>query len=313
MKNLKEICGTVLFTLKKYSPEILMATGIVGTVGSAVMACRATLKCQDVIDKHNEKMAKVNECIERTDITEYTEGDAKKDRAVIAIQTGLDFVKLYGPAITLGMASLGCILGSFNIMKKRNVALMAAYKLVEEAFAKYRSRVKDELGADKDYHFRYGTDVVEEQEIVKDEVTGKEKTIKKERQTLNGVAGSMYARIFEDDKPDQNGSWTGSSQWSTVHDYNLSFLTAKEQWFDNLLMSKGFVTLNEVYDELGFPRTESGMIVGWRYKNSGDNYICFRPENNSSWTFGKDGDALLVDFNVDGVIFDEHVARQERA
>lgn len=312
MKNFKEILGTVRFTLKKYSPEILMAAGIGGTVVSTVMACRGTLKCEQVINTYNKKMAIVDDTM-LSSPQEYTEQDAKKDRAVITIQTGLDFVKLYGPAVTLEVASIACILGSFKIMKKRNVALMAAYKLVEEAFSKYRNKVRSELGVDKDHHFRYGTDVVEEQEVVTDPATGEEKTVKKERQSLNGVAGSMYARVFEDDKPDQNGSWIGSTQWSTMHDYNLSYLVGKEEAFNNLLISKGFITLNEVYDELGFPRTESGMIVGWRHKNGGDNYISFRPEDDSSWTFGGDGDALLVDFNVDGVIFDEHTARQERA
>ena len=312
MKNIKEIFGAVAFTLKKYSPEILMGAGIIGTVGSAVMACRATLKCDEVIVRHDDKMNKVDECLDRGEELNYTEQNAKNDRAVINIQTGLDFVKLYGPSVTLGIASIGCILGSFNIMKKRNVALMAAYKLVEEAFAKYRSRVKNELGEEKDYHFRYGTDVIEEQEVVTDE-SGKEKTVKSQKQSLNGVVGSMYARVFEEDRPDQNGSWIGSTQWSTVHDYNLNFLMRKEEWFNARLISRGVITLNDVYDELGFPRTESGMIVGWKYKNNGDNFISFRPENDSSWTFGKDGDALLLDFNVDGVIFDENAARKERA
>ena len=66
MKNLKAICGTVLFTLKKHSPEILMVTGIVGTGVSAVMACRATLKCHEVIERHEEKMDAVLECIEKS-------------------------------------------------------------------------------------------------------------------------------------------------------------------------------------------------------------------------------------------------------
>ena len=311
MKNLKAVCGTVVFTLKKYSPEILMVTGIVGTGVSAVMACRATLKCHEVIEKHEEKMDAVLECIEKADVEEYTEQDAKQDRAVIAIQTGFDFIKLYGPSVTLGIASVGCILGAHNIMKKRNVALMAAYRVIEEAFSKYRDRVKTELGDGKDHHFRYGTEVVEDSEVVVDEKTGKKKTVKTERQTLNGVVGSMYARIFEEDRPDNHGGWTGSSQWCTVHDYNLSFLNAKEEWFNNLLMKKGAITLNEVYDELGFPITESGMIVGWRYKKGGDNYISFAPRNDNSWAHGRDGDPILLDFNVDGVIFDENAARAE--
>jgi len=315
--NVKTICGRVGFTLKKYSPEILMGVGITGVLGSTVLACRATLKCEDVLDTHAEKMEKVEKTIELANAgelhEEYTVEDAKKDRTVITVQTGLEFIKLYGPAVTLMGASIGCILGAHRIMSKRNVALMAAYKVVEEAFSEYRKRVVEELGEAKDAHFRYGTETVEETETVIDPETGKKKKVKKESEEVNGVKVSGFSRVFEEDQPDQYGSWTGSTQWSKVHDYNLEFLARKEQYFNDLLKSRTFVTINDVFDELGFPRTEAGMIAGWKYKSErGDGYISFQPRGiDGNWAYGKDGDPIILDFNIDGMIFDSNVARNE--
>lgn len=312
--KLKQIGGAIGFALKKYSPEILMGLGITGMIGSTILACKATLKCEELLDEHDEKMQKFEECVElaKAGEIEYSLEEQKKDLRVIKVQTGVNFVKLYWPSATLMVASIGCILGAHRIMSKRNVALMAAYKLLEESFGKYRQRVRDELGETKDAHFLYGTDTVEEIETVVED--GKKKKVKREHEELvPGANLSGFARVFEAEKPDQYGSWTGSTQWGPVHEYNLSFLSHKEKWFNDMLVSRGFVTINDVYDELGFPRTEAGMISGWRYKSErGDGYISFRPNGiDGNWEYGKDGDPIILDFNIDGCIFDPNIARSE--
>ena len=80
-----------------------------------------------------------------------------------------------------------------------------------------------------------------------------------------------------------------------------------------MLLIKGFVTVNDVYSELGFPSTEAGMICGWRYKSDrGDGYISFKPRiTDGNWAFGQNGCSILLDFNIDGVIFDQDIARSE--
>lgn len=313
--KVKQILGVIGFTLKKYSPEILMVVGMGGTVVGTVMACKATLKCEQLLDEHAEKMEKFNECKELADKRElkWEPKEQTKDLILIKRDTAIGFVKLYWPSATIMVASFACILGGHKIMNKRNAALMAAYKVVEEAFGNYRKRVADELGVEKDAHFLYGTDTIEEVETVVDE-NGKKKKIKKEREELvPGVKLSGFARILEPDKPDQYGSWTGSTQWCPHHEYNLSMLYQKEAWFNDQLVVKGFVTMNDVYDELGFARTDAGMIAGWRYKsNRGDGYISFRPKGiDGNWEYGKDGDSIILDFNIDGVIFDSEAVKRE--
>lgn len=317
--KVKAIISVVTFTLKKYSPEILIGVGIAGVVGSTVLACKATLQCEEILDKHQENLEKVETCLVlcaeegEPDTPDYTEEQAQKDRIIIHTNTVISFVKLYAPAATLLAASVGCILGGYRIMSKRNVALMAAYKVIEEAFTNYRKRVRDELGDGKDAHFLYGTDTIESDEIVVDE-DGKERVEKRKKEELiPGAKLSGFARIFEEDKPDQMGGWTGSTQWCKIHDYNLEFLTRKEAHFNDMLAAKGFVTINDVFDELGFDRTEAGMICGWRYKSErGDGYISFHPRGiDGKWIMGTDGDSIILDFNIDGVIFDQEYARNE--
>lgn len=313
--NIKAVIGTVTFTLKKYSPEIFLGLGITGVGVSTVMACKATLKCENIINEHKERMAEVEEVISlaETNDIDYTLTDARKDRCLIITNTTISFIKIYGPSVTLMGVSIGCILGAHHIMSKRTVSLMAAYKVVEEAFMQYRERVVNELGVAKDSHFMYGTDTVEKIETDTDE-NGKKKKIKTQKEELiPGVKLSGFARIFEEEKPDQYGSWDGSTQWSPVHDYNLSFLGMKEVYFNDRLTTKGFVTINDVFEQLGFPTTEAGMICGWRYKsNRGDGYISFRPnEIDGNWACGMDGDSIILDFNIDGVIFDQDYAREE--
>ena len=313
--KIKQIGGAIGFALKKYSPEILMGVGITGMIGSTVLACKATLKCEALMDEHDKKMRSVEECValaQEGEIT-YTEQDQKKDRITVKVQTGVNFVKIYWPSITLMGASIGCILGAHRIMSKRNVALMAMYKLAEETFAQYRERVVKELGEAKDAHFRYGTETIEDTETVVDE-NGKKKKVKHEREELvPGTNLSGFARIFEEEKPDQYGGWTGSTQWCKVHEYNLAMLSAKERFFNDMLVARGFVTMNDVYDDLGFPRTEAGMISGWRYKSDrGDGYISFQPKGiDGNWAYGKDGDGIVLEFNIDGCIFDSKIAKSE--
>lgn len=318
MKKMEAMVSTVKFFVKKRSPEILLGVGVVGVGVSTVLACRATLKVEAILDTYEETMEKIEDTLVRSESgelvgAEYYAADAKKDKLTVKTQTVVQFAKVYGPSVTLMSVSIGCILGAHHIMSKRQVALMAAYKVMEEAFSTYRGRVIGELGAVKDGHFMYGTNTISEENTIVGEDGKKKKITTEKEELIPGANLSGFARMFEEEKPDQTGSWVGSTQWSPIHDYNLSFLEAKERYFNDKLTVKGFVTVNEVYEELGFPPTEAGMICGWRYKSErGDGYISLQPRGiDGNWIMGTDGDAVVIDLNIDGVIFDQDFARKE--
>ena len=305
----------VIFTAKKYAPEIFLGLGLIGVAGGTVLACRATLRIEEILDEHAQLMEEIeyNQVLNEEEKIDYTPAVAAQDIRMLKARTTMDVVVLYAPSATLMLVSFGFILGAHHIMTKRQMALMAAYKVVEEAFATYRGRVVKELGEDKDAHFMYGTETINGTVTTVD-ADGNPVTVPANREELvPGAKLSGFARRFEPEQPDQVGGWSGSTQWSTVHDYNLSFLEAKEQHFNNKLIVKGFVTVNEVLEELGFNSTEAGMVCGWRYKSDrGDGYISFQPKGiDGNWVMGNDGDSIVVDFNIDGVIFDQDYARKE--
>ena len=64
----------------------------------------------------------------------YSKEDRQERSRIAYVQTGVKFAKLYAPAVMLGAASIASILASHNIMKKRNVALAAAYAAVDKSF-----------------------------------------------------------------------------------------------------------------------------------------------------------------------------------
>ena len=47
--------------VQKHSPEILMGVGVVGVVTSTVMACKATMKLNDILEESKETRDKIKE------------------------------------------------------------------------------------------------------------------------------------------------------------------------------------------------------------------------------------------------------------
>lgn len=293
------------FTIKKHSPEILAAVGVVGTVTSAVMACKATTKVSDILEETKQQVDDVHMVLADENISEekYSENDAKKDLAIIYAQSGVKFVKLYAPAVALGVLSIGCMLSSNHILRKRNVALAAAYTAVDKTFKEYRGRVVDRFGQEIDRELKYGIKAKKITETVVDEETGKEKKVKKTVDVIDeNVTGySDYARFFDELNPN----------YEKDAEFNLMFLRAQQQYANDLLISRGYLFLNDVYDMIGIPRTKAGQIVGWVYNENnpvGDNYVDFgmydiRRPGAREFVNGYEK-AILLDFNVDGNILD---------
>lgn len=292
--------GMKVLTLKKYSPEILLGIGLAGGVTAAVMACKATSKMNDVVDEHKHDMSHINaaeSCIYNDDKEDVKA--IQKYKTDVYLKTAKETIKLYAPAVGVGAASIACILGSYGILHKRNVALVAAYSVLNERFTAYRSRVKDELGEDKDKHFLFGTHK-ETIEVEEEGKNGKTKKVKKDIEVVNPYDLSQYAKCFD----------SSCTNWENDPDYNKMFLTRQQNWANDKLKAQGHLFLNEVYDMLGFPRTKAGAIIGWVFDpdGDGDNYVdfgIFNIYNETSRDFVNGYEKnIWLDFNVDGVIYD---------
>ena len=284
--------------LKKAQPAIMLGLGIAGVLTSTVLACRATLKATEILDAANEDLAAVKKAKETVDIEVYSDNDYKKDLAITYAKTAFNFTKLYGPAVILGAASVYCLIGSHNIMKQRNIAVMAAYKAIEGSFKTYRGRVVEEFGIEKDRQFRTGVRMIEGVvPAYKDEDGVKHKEQKIEIETVDANDISQYARFFDE----------SSKEWEKDPEYNLFFLKCQQNSANDRLKARGHLFLNEVYDMLGMQRSKAGAAVGWVMGN-GDGFVDFGLFNGQrpivrDFVNGYER-SVLLDFNVDGIIWD---------
>lgn len=293
------------FKVKQHSPEILLVSGIVGCVAGGVVACRATLKVNAIIEQKNEDVEKIR--IAKEDgITEageeYTEEDAKKDLKTVYAQTVVKFVKLYAPAVAIETMGISCILVSHNIMHKRNLALNAAYATLDKSFKEYRKRVVDKYGKEVDKEMRYGVKATRGDGDAAEEGSNEE-----EPKTRN-VTG--YARVFEKYTEDEFGNTIPNANWKPKNEYNLSFLRGQQRYATDLLVIKGRVFLNEVYEALGFPRTKEGQVIGWVYDPNneyGTSYIDFgiddMDDDEMYYCLNDPRAEVFLDFNVTGNVW----------
>ena len=305
--EMKKIINKVKFNVVKHSPEILMGLGIAGVITSTVLACRSTLKVQEILDYKEENMNNIKEVLAEGR-EDYTEEDARKDKTIIMTTTAIRIMKLYIPSVIVGAGSIACLLESHNVMRNRNAGLAAALAATTESFKQYRERVTEKYGDEVDKEMRYG--IKKEKKEKDGKKTKEEIVVGCDEKELSG-----YARYFNEN----------NINWSDDPQFNLMFLRQNQNWANDKLISQGYLYLNDVYEALGFPKSKAGQVVGWVYdpnnNEHGDNYVDFgiydlnvkgyRDEMTNDTIAEERQDfingyksSILLDFNVDGNIWE---------
>jgi hypothetical protein len=283
--------GLQVLKLQKHGPTIGFVAGATGMVATVILASRATLHLDTLMDEHDHQTDLAHE-VRASRPDEYSAAAYKSDLTKINVKTALKITKLYGPATFVGAASLACLAGAHVTLSRRNAGLLAAYATVSKGFQEYRERVLADVGEEKEREYYQGTREVE----VYSEKKNGEPVVKREKRS---AGRSPYARLFGPDNPN----------WELEPAHRHFFLKAAQTSLQNQLMSKGWVTLNDVYDQLGMDRTKAGMVVGW-VKGNGDDVIDFgiwdddRMEEFHNFMTGQE-DSIVLDFNVDGAIHDK--------
>ncbi|MFI3173932.1 MAG: DUF6353 family protein [Bacillota bacterium] len=299
---MKKIANNTVFYAKKYSPEMLLVAGVIGTVVGTVMACKATLKATEILESTKESVDKVRQCADdETLADEYSETDRMKDLALVYSQSAVQMVKLYAPAVSVMVGSTACMLSSNQILRKRSIALGSAYAVVDQGFKAYRKRVEERFGVEVEKELNFGLRKTTVQTTTVNEKTGKEKVVEEEVYELDRKLSSPYAMFFDASNP----------YWEKDSQYNFMFLRQQQQYWNDKLIVDGRVFLNEVLESLGFPKTKAGQMVGWNYKpnnTSIDSYIDFgiydyEKADVRRFIEGYEN-VILLDFNVDGNIYD---------
>jgi Family of unknown function (DUF6353) len=284
----RSLANSVVKT-KRNSPHIFFAGGVLGIFASTFLACKATLKLEETVDEIRNDLdkAKSKKHLEQTSLLKETQEQTYRRELVHVYGTSaIKIGKLYAPAAILGVASVGALTGSHVQLARRNAALTATLAAVSEAYDKYRSRVREELGEERELDIYRG---IKEEEV--EDEKGKKHLVK-----VVGIEDlSPYARFFDEQ----------STAWQKDAEHNRVFLSCQQEYFNHRLNAYGFVFLNEVYEGLGFERTREGQIVGWLRPADGgiDGYIDFGMYEAYNKRFiNLNERSVILDFNVDGPI-----------
>ena len=309
----QEILGALYrgkMKVEKYSPELCLAGGILAGAGCVIFACKATLHAEEVLDRHNERMRMAKEAAKVARPEDHY--DLNREKFVVTAHTFADFAKLYWRSVALGSLSLALILKGHRILSNRYAGAVAFGNAVSEAFSKYRERVIEDQGIEKDHEYRFGKPEISKQEVVTMKEDGTSETKEETVELLDHPVGpSDYAKIF--DQTNEN--------WDPNPAYNLMWLKGRQSEATMTLKGRskydrhgnlvkpGSMSLNEVYNMLGFDPTPIGAVTGWIDDGNGDGQIDFglydmSREDVVRFVNGKDANVIL-DFNVDGVIIDK--------
>lgn len=268
--NVNEIKNASLFFLKKNWPTIATVGGCAGVLAGTVLACRGALKLPDILNEHNDKMDELENWIEEVALQE-DECDPEdipnvgKEKAKIYGSTALEITKALAPAVALEGTGIVLIASSHIEMGHRQAAISAAYSAMATSFEAYRGRVKNLIGEDGERKVYFGA---EEETVEREEInpeTGRKKKVKEQQLVIDLPTDySIYARAFCKLEVTPDGEENiGSVEWKNDSASNLFFLKSQQNYANDLLHVRGWVSLNEVYEMLGFDRIPEGQVIGW--------------------------------------------------
>lgn len=283
MSVITKISGKVGAVLIKHGPELLLGAGVVTFGGAIGMTVKGTTEFNNQIAPKYE--------IETIKLDAETP-DAKELKE-IKYNFYKDTAAAFTPAFILSLISVGCFVQNHNLLKKRTIAIACAYKVLNESFNNYRTRVIEEYGEEIDYRFKNGLTTTKVTEIQIDE-NGK-KTKKKVEVDVIKTEPTGYSYIF--DSRHYHGNITD------VYSTRVQLESAQES-ANVILKTRGYITLNEVLRSIGLSETTEGAVVGWQMKGNGDGFVDFRMKQVRDADNPEDV-VFMLDFNVDGLVYQD--------
>lgn len=175
--------------------------------------------------------------------------------------------KCYIPAAVTCGASVACLIGASSVNLKRNAALATAYKLSETALAEYRDAVVETIGEKKERDIR---DKVAEKRVKKNPVTKSDVIV-----TGNGITlcfDAISGRYFQS---------------------SMQKIESAKNKINERMLCENYVSLNDLYEELGMECTKIGDDLGWNIFGDGLLDISFSSQLADDGT-----PCLVMDYSV---------------
>lgn len=297
--------NTVKLKTVKASPTIFMVAGVIGVAASAVLACRATLKLDEILEKREKEVNRFKDAAADEELSEYTEDNAKKDIRTTNIRTGLDLATLFAPAILLGGLSVTSIFWSNHILNVRNATLTAAYATLHDDYKAMLKRIDENLNTELANKIKYN-EVTKDVDLVEEHEDGSAET-KTEKVHECDRDANPYAFYFGPYIQTGKGDWIKNPNWYKNPANTLTWLRGREAYCNRVAHIKGRYFMNDALDELNLPRTKTGQIVGWILNNDdsavdGDNYISFGINDLDALNIDPNL-GIRLEFNVDGNVW----------
>lgn len=288
---------------KQHSPELLLASGIINSLASIVLACVATSKVgPKVIEPAKQKIVETHKAMDETIVKDEKE-HLRKELNKTYLKTGLKVAAYYAPtALAFGL-SVASMVGSHNIMKGRNLALASAFATLKSSYDLYRDKVKAKIGEEAE---RALFEERKEEVVTKVNKKGKEVTETVSKPNLENDC------LF--------GAWWGPGNTECELDsnqLNMTTLLQHERYLTQKLRAQGYLFLWDVYKELGYTpamlgarKLQASRVLGWIYDpndKSRASYVDFgiHDEHGSLTQKAKDfqcgaEEFIWLEFNVDG-------------
>lgn len=306
----KGIAGNGLLMAKKYAPEIMIGTGIIGFGATVVETVKATNKTNEILDTKERRLERIDIIHQDETESQYSEQDYLQDIKTVTRQTKINLAKAWIPVATTGVASVILVLGGYKILNGRYVATTMAYKALETGFDRYRANVVNEFGEEVDWRMRNSikaedleAERKQREEDAKTAVENKgKKLMKKKPKTL--YQREVASAVFDKYSERWRDSWTAAQVWE--------YLKIVESQMDDKLQIDKNLFLNDVLYRLGLPKIKEGQVLGWIVKTNHPSHVSFgldeMPDdavrdfmnetvNENIW--------LRLRFNVDGMILGE--------
>ena len=202
------------------------------------------------------------------------EEKARFEEGTTVPMTNLEVVevawKCYVPTVLMTGATIGCIIAAQTINTRRLAALASVYSLTEATLKEYQVKVIDTVGDKKAKKIKddIAADHISKNPVDEDNViqTGRGTTL-----CYDWVSG----RYFRSD---------------------IEYIRQAENRLNRDLLADNYVSLNEVYDEIGLPRIGLGEELGWSlWVDDQDQLVTFK---FSSQLTDKGEPCLVVEYAV---------------
>jgi len=211
------------------SPSILTAISVTGTLATAYLTGKATLKAADLIAEAEGHEMKTSPDGSELIPVKYRELEFKE-------KVELTW-KQYIPAAGVAVVTIACMVAANRIGARRVAALATAYTIAEKAALQYKDKVVETIGKKKEENLRAA--------MAQDEID--RHPISRETVFIEGGGGDLF-----------RDSWSGRYFNSSKVELEKAANAINYQ-----LNNEFSASLSDFYDLVGLERTDESDMIGW--------------------------------------------------